>query len=196
MSIQQLTLIIVLAPLFGAVIAGFFRNQIGRVGAHSVTIAGLLISFVLSIQVAYAILFGGQEILNHDLYTWANGGSFFSYSFNIGFLIDPLTVVMLMVVTFVSLLVHIYSVGYMADDPGYQRFFSYISLFTFMMLMLVTANNFLQLFFGWEGVGLVSYLLIGFWYDRESANQGSLKAFLVNRVGDFGFILGLSLIHI
>lgn len=194
MSILQLCLIIVLAPLFGSVVAGFFRNQIGRSGAHSVTIACLFISFVLSLYVATAVISGSQEIINTNLYTWASGGMFFPFNFNIGFLIDPLTSLMLVIVTFVSLLVHIYSIGYMADDDGYQRFFSYISLFTFMMLALVTANNFLQLFFGWEGVGLVSYLLIGFWYNRESANAGSLKAFIVNRVGDFGFILGLGLV--
>lgn len=194
MSIQQLCLIIVLAPLFGSVVAGFFRNQIGRVGAHSVTIAGVALSFLLSLYVAVAILSGAHESVNVNLYTWASGGMFFPYEFHIGFLIDPLSVVMLVIVTFVSLLVHIYSIGYMADDDGYQRFFSYISLFTFMMLMLVSANNFLQLFFGWEGVGLVSYLLIGFWYSKESAIEGSLKAFLVNRVGDFGFVLGIGLV--
>jgi len=185
---------IVLAPLCGAAISGFFRNQIGRVGAHCVTILGVGISFCLSLMVAYAILSGQSAPLDMNLYTWASGGELFPYTFHVGFLIDPLTVVMLVVVSFVSLLVHLYSIGYMADDPGYQRFFSYISLFTFMMLMLVTANNFLQLFFGWEGVGLVSYLLIGFWYTKESAIQGSLKAFLVNRVGDFGFILGIGLV--
>lgn len=194
MSIQDLSLLIILAPLAGAIIAGLFRHQIGRVGAHSVTILGVGISFICSIYVAYAILSGQQEILNSNIYTWANGGMYFPFSFNVGLLIDPLSVVMLLVVTFVSLLVHIYSIGYMSDDDGYQRFFSYISLFTFMMLMLVTSNNFLQLFFGWEGVGLVSYLLIGFWYDKESALQGSLKAFLVNRVGDFGFILGIGFV--
>lgn len=194
MSIQQLCLIIVLAPLIGSVIAGFFRNQIGRIGAHTVTIAGVGISLILSIYVSAVILSGASQPVNVNLYTWANGGDLFPYAFNIGFLIDPLTAIMIVVVNFVSFLVHIYSIGYMADDDGYQRFFSYISLFTFMMLMLVTANNFLQLFFGWEGVGLVSYLLIGFWYQRESAIQGSLKAFLVNRVGDFGFILGIGLV--
>ncbi len=194
MSILQLCLIIVLAPLAGAVIAGFFRNQIGRVGAHSVTIFGVALSLVLSIYVAYEILSGSTPILNAVVYNWANGGLLLPYSFDIGFLIDPLTVVMLVTVNFVSLLVHIYSIGYMADDDGYQRFFSYISLFTFMMLMLVTSNNFLQLFFGWEGVGLVSYLLIGFWFKKESALEGSLKAFLVNRVGDFGFVLGIALV--
>lgn len=194
MSILQYCLIIVLAPLVGSVIAGFFRNQIGRAGAHCVTIAGVGLAFTLSVYVAFAVLYGHAPVLNTNLYTWASGGTLFPYAFHLGFLIDPLTVVMMVTVTFVSLLVHIYSIGYMADDDGYQRFFSYISLFTFMMLSLVTANNFLQLFFGWEGVGLVSYLLIGFWYHRESANQGSMKAFLVNRVGDFGFLLGIGLV--
>lgn len=194
MNIIQLCLIIVLAPLIGSLVAGLFRNQIGRVGAHTVTIAGVGLSFILSVIVATQILSGAAEIQNVNLYTWASGGALFPYAFHIGFLIDPLTSVMLVVVTFVSLLVHIYSIGYMADDDGYQRFFSYISLFTFMMLMLVTGNNFLQLFFGWEGVGLVSYLLIGFWYQKESAIEGSLKAFLVNRVGDFGFVLGIGMI--
>ena len=143
---------------------------------------------------ASGILSGSIPTTNNLLYHWATGGALLPYDFTLGFLIDPLTVVMLVVVTFVSLLVHIYSIGYMVDDDGYQRFFSYISLFTFMMLMLVTSNNFLQLFFGWEGVGLVSYLLIGFWYQKESAIEGSLKAFLVNRVGDFGFILGMGLV--
>lgn len=194
MSILHYCLIIVLCPLFGACLAGFFRKQVGRVGAHSITIAGVSIAFLLSLYVAWMILSGKTPILEHNLYTWANGGEFFPYVFHIGFLIDPLTVVMMVTVTFVSLLVHLYSIGYMADDDGYQRFFSYISLFTFMMLMLVTANNFLQLFFGWEGVGLVSYLLIGFWFHKDSANVGSMKAFLVNRVGDFGFILGIALV--
>lgn len=194
MSILLCCLIIVLAPLVGAIVAGLFRNTIGRAGAHSVTIAGVGLSFFLSLYVAYGILTGSAVVLDANLYTWASGGELFPFAFHLGFLIDPLTVVMMVVVTFVSLLVHVYSIGYMADDDGYQRFFSYISLFTFMMLTLVTANNFLQLFFGWEGVGLVSYLLIGFWYQKESALQGSLKAFLVNRVGDFGFILGLGLI--
>ncbi|KTD76254.1 NADH-quinone oxidoreductase subunit L [Legionella waltersii] len=194
MSIQQLCLVIVLAPLFGSAIAGFFRNQIGRAGAHSVTILGVSISFLFSLYVSYGVFSGVIPNTIAPLYQWASGGTSFPYEFNIGFLIDPLTVVMLVIVNFVSLLVHIYSIGYMADDDGYQRFFSYISLFTFMMLMLVSSNNFLQLFFGWEGVGLVSYLLIGFWYQKESAIEGSLKAFLVNRVGDFGFILGIGLV--
>ncbi len=191
MFIQKLCLILVLAPLIGSILSGIFRNQIGPIGAHCLTILGVSISFFVSIFVAYLVL-GEGHIVNQNLYTWASGAALFPYVFKLGFLIDPLTAVMLVTVTFVSLLVHIYSIGYMAGDKGYQRFFSYISLFTFMMLMLVSANNFLQLFFGWEGVGLVSYLLIGFWYDRESANEGSLKAFLVNRVGDFGFVLGIA----
>ena len=186
-------LIIVLAPLVGSVIALVFRKAIGKVGAHTVTIAGVGLSFVLSLYVA-SLIFTGSAVLDSNIYTWATGGNLFFYAFHIGFLIDPLTVTMMVTVTFVSFLVHIYSIGYMAEDDGYQRFFSYISLFTFMMLMLVTSNNFLQLFFGWEGVGLVSYLLIGFWYKKESALAGSMKAFLVNRVGDFGFILGIGLI--
>ncbi|KTC76862.1 NADH-quinone oxidoreductase subunit L [Legionella brunensis] len=194
MSIQQLCLVIVLAPLFGSVVAGFFRNQIGRVGAHTVTIAGVGLALVLSTYVAIEIFSGASESVNVNLFTWANGGELFPYAFHIGFLIDPLSVLMLVIVNFVSFLVHIYSIGYMDDDDGYQRFFSYISLFTFMMLMLVSANNFLQLFFGWEGVGLVSYLLISFWYHKESAIEGGLKAFIVNRVGDFGFILGIAMI--
>ena len=194
MSMLTCCLLIVLLPLIGSLVAGFFRHQIGRAGAHSITILGIGGAFVLSFYAAFRIIFMHDAALNVNLYTWVSGGDVFPYAFHIGFLIDSLTVVMLVTVTFISLLVHIYSIGYMADDDGYQRFFSYISLFTFMMLMLVTANNFLQLFFGWEGVGLVSYLLIGFWYEKESANQGSLKAFLVNRVGDFGFILGIGLV--
>lgn len=193
MSILQSCFIIVFLPLLASLLAGFGRKPLGRAGAHTVTIAGVLIAFVLSLYVADAVFFKGQN-LNTNLYTWGDGGALFHYVFQIGFLIDPLTALMMVVVTFVSLLVHIYSIGYMADDDGYQRFFSYISLFTFMMLMLVTSNNFLQLFFGWEGVGLVSYLLIGFWYQKESAIVGSLKAFIVNRVGDFGFILGIGLL--
>lgn len=194
MSMLTCCLFIVFAPLLSSCLAGFFRNQIGRAGAHSITIAGVGLSLVLSLYVAWHMIVLHDSVLNLNLYTWASGGTFFPYAFHIGFLIDSLTAVMLVTVTFVSFLVHVYSMGYMADDDGYQRFFSYISLFTFMMLMLVTANNFLQLFFGWEGVGLVSYLLIGFWYEKESAIQGSLKAFLVNRVGDFGFILGIGLV--
>lgn len=194
MGILQLSLIIVLTPLAGSILSGFFRQQLGRNGAHTITILGVGISLALSVYVACGILSGAIAPVNAMLYTWADGGTLFPFAFHIGFLIDPLSSIMMVIVTFVSFLVHIYSIGYMADDEGYQRFFSYISLFTFMMLMLVTANNFLQLFFGWEGVGLVSYLLIGFWYTRESALQGSFKAFMVNRVGDFGFILGIGLV--
>ncbi len=194
MTILQCCLFIVFSPLVGACLAGFFRKALGKIGAQTVTVAGVGLSLVLSLYVATLVLGGSHVILDQNLYTWASGGLYSPYIFHIGFLIDPLTVIMLVVVTFVSFLVHIYSIGYMADDDGYQRFFAYISLFTFMMLMLVTANNFLQLFFGWEGVGLVSYLLIGFWYQKESAIQGNLKAFLVNRVGDFGLILGLGLV--
>src|SRR4029079_14911681 len=131
------------------------------------------------------------HVFNGNLYTWLQSGDL---SMSIGFLIDPLTVTMMLVVSFVSLMVHVYTIGYMADDPGYTRFFSYISLFTFSMLMLVMSNNFLQLFFGWEAVGLVSYLLIGFWYTRPTAIYANLKAFLANRVGDFGFVLGIRLV--
>lgn len=194
-------LTIVLAPLVGAIIAGFFGARIGRAGAHWVTILGVGLSALLSLYVVKLFVFDGQEVFNGAVYTWmATDG----ISFQIGFLVDKLTALMIAVVTFVSLMVHIYTIGYMADDEhnwpkeslagknSYQRFFSYISLFTFSMLMLVMSNNFLQLFFGWEAVGLVSYLLIGFWSVRESAIFANLKAFLVNRVGDFGFILGIA----
>lgn len=193
MNLLQISWLCVLAPLAGSMLAGFGGRAIGKSGAHTVTIFGLLVSFASAVWIASAVLLG-DATLNVNAYTWASAPNPIGYAFHIGLLIDPLTAVMMLVVTFISLLVHIYSIGYMAEDAGYQRFFSYISLFTFMMLMLVTANGFLQLFFGWEGVGLVSYLLIGFWYEREPALQGSLKAFLVNRVGDFGFILGLGLL--
>jgi NADH-quinone oxidoreductase subunit L len=182
-------LIIPFAPLLAAIVAGLFARQIGRVGAHSVTIFAVLLSFLCSCVVFYDVLQGNT--FNGPLYTWLTSGG---VRFEIGFMIDRLTALMMVVVTFVSLMVHVYTIGYMAEDPGYQRFFSYISLFTFSMLMLVMANNFLQLFFGWEAVGLVSYLLIGFWYTRESAVYANLKAFIVNRVGDFGFILGIALV--
>ena len=184
-------LIIVLAPLLAAIIAGLFGKQIGRAGAHSVTIGGVGISTVLSFIVLYNMYWGGAEAENISVYTWAVTDGL---RMEVGFLVDRLTALMMAVVTFVSLMVHIYTIGYMHDDPGYQRFFSYISLFTFSMLMLVMSNNFLQLFFGWEAVGLVSYLLIGFWFKRETAIFANLKAFLVNRVGDFGFILGIAAI--
>jgi NADH-quinone oxidoreductase subunit L len=179
-----------LAPLVGAVVAGLFGKQIGRAGAHTVTIAGVLASFLISSWVLYAVVAEGARF-NGTIYEWMRVGPL---KMEIGFLIDGLTAMMMTVVSFVSLMVHVYTIGYMADDPGYQRFFSYISLFTFSMLMLVMSNNFLQLFFGWEAVGLVSYLLIGFWYTRPTAIFASLKAFIVNRVGDFGFILGIGLI--
>ncbi len=175
--------------LIAAIIAGLFGRQIGRRGAHTVTIGAVAMALVLSVVVYLDVGQGGGG--NFTLYTWAISGGM---HFEIGFLIDRLSAMMMVVVTFVSLMVHIYTIGYMHDDPGYQRFFCYISLFTFAMLMLVMSNNFLQLFFGWEAVGVVSYLLIGFWYDRDTAIFANLKAFLVNRVGDFGFLLGIAAI--
>ncbi len=189
MDMKTLYLIVPLAPLFGAIAAGLFGRLIGRTGAHVVTIAGVAVSFVASVLVFQDVLAG--HTYNGTVYTWMTLGDL---RFEVGFLIDALTAMMMLVVTFVSLMVHVYTIGYMHDDPGYQRFFSYISLFTFSMLMLVMSNNFLQLFFGWEAVGLVSYLLIGFWYTKETAIYANLKAFLVNRVGDFGFILGIGLV--
>ncbi len=186
---QTLLLAIVLAPLAGALVAGLFRNQVGRVGAATAAIAGVAVSCALSFVVFYQLAWGGAATFDQNLYTWFEVGP---VSAHIGFLVDRLTAMMMVVVTFVSLMVHIYTIGYMADDDGFQRFFSYIALFTFSMLMLVMSNNFLQLFFGWEAVGLVSYLLIGFWFKRPSAVFANLKAFLVNRVGDFGFILGIA----
>jgi NADH-quinone oxidoreductase subunit L len=186
---QLLYLVIPVAPLVGAVVAGLFGWAIGRRGAHWVTIAGMVVSTLAAAVVFRDVLDG--NVYDGPVYTWLVSGNF---RFEIGILIDRLSATMMLVVAFVSLMVHIYTIGYMADDPGYQRFFSYISLFTFFMLMLVSANNFLQLFFGWEGVGLMSYLLIGFWYERPSATYAQLKAFLVNRVGDFGFLLGIALV--
>jgi len=186
MNRELLYLLIPLSCLVAALLAGFLGSRIGRVNAHRSAIGGVGLAFVLSCLVAWDVFSGNH--FNGSVYTWAVSGA---TRFEIGFLIDPLSAVMMVVVTFVSLMVHIYTIGYMADDPGYTRFFSYIALFTFAMLMLVMSNNFLQLFFGWEGVGLVSYLLIGFWYERESAIRANLKAFLVNRVGDFGFLLGI-----
>jgi NADH-quinone oxidoreductase subunit L len=186
---KTLLLTIVLAPLFGAIVAGLFRNVIGRVGAATVTIAGVALSCALSFYVLYQLVWGGAAVFNQNLYTWFQVGEFGAH---VGFMVDRLTAMMMVVVTFVSLMVHVYTIGYMADDDGFQRFFSYIALFTFSMLMLVMSNNFLQLFFGWEAVGLVSYLLIGFWFKRPSAIFANMKAFLVNRVGDFGFLLGIA----
>ena len=182
-------LAIVLAPLGAAIVAGLFGRQIGRAASHWITILAVGLSCALSAVVLKEMFWGGAVTENISVYTWAVTDGL---RMEIGFLVDRLTALMMVVVTFVSLMVHVYTVGYMHDDPGYQRFFSYISLFTFSMLMLVMSNNFLQLFFGWEAVGLVSYLLIGFWFKRESAIQANLKAFLVNRVGDFGFILGIA----
>jgi NADH-quinone oxidoreductase subunit L len=183
-----LYLIVPLAPLAAAIIVGLFGPKLGRSISHSLCIAGVAVSTIASYFVWRDI---GGHTFNGDVYVWLQSGGL---KLAIGFLIDPLTATMMLVVSFVSLMVHVYTIGYMADDPGYTRFFAYISLFTFSMLMLVMSNNFLQLFFGWEAVGLVSYLLIGFWYTRESAIYANLKAFLANRVGDFGFVLGIGLV--
>ena len=200
---ENIYLSIVLAPLFGAIIAGLFK--VNRKVAHTVTITGVGVSFILSLLVFKDMVLDGATAFNGSVYTWFNSGNI---HFEIGFLIDSLSAMMMVVVTFVSLMVHVYTIGYMADDKhiwpenskasanSYQRFFSYISLFTFSMLVLVMSNNFLQLFFGWEAVGLVSYLLIGFWFHRETAVYANLKAFLVNRVGDFGFLLGIAAVFL
>ena len=190
MDMKSLYLLIALAPLAGSAIAGLFGWAIGRRAAHVATIAGVLTSCIGSVAVLNGLLNGGTAF-NGDVYTWLTVGG---HTYSVGFLIDNLTAMMMVVVTSVSLMVHIYTIGYMAEDPGYQRFFSYISLFTFSMLMLVMSNNFVQLFFGWEAVGLVSYLLIGFWFKRPTAIFANLKAFLVNRVGDFGFALGIGMV--
>ena len=184
-----------LAPLAGALLAGVFGttfggNRIGRRLSHTLTILGVLISFVVSAMTLKSVAVDGAYF-NETLYTWMVVGGL---KMEVGFLVDSLTAMMMVVVTFVSLMVHIYTIGYMEEDEGYNRFFAYISLFTFSMLMLVMSNNLLQLFFGWEAVGLVSYLLIGFWFNKPSAIFANMKAFLVNRVGDFGFILGIGLI--
>jgi NADH-quinone oxidoreductase subunit L len=189
MEMQKLYLLVPLAPLIGAMIAGLFCRVIPRWVAHTATIAGVAIAFIASVMILKDVQAG--HTFNGPVYTWLTSGD---YKFEVGFLIDSLTTTMMIVVTFVSLMVHIYTIGYMQEDPGYNRFFSYISLFTFSMLMLVMSNNFMQLFFGWEAVGLVSYLLIGFWYTRPTAIFANMKAFLVNRVGDFGFILGIGLV--
>lgn len=186
---QTLYLLVPLAPLIGAITAGLFGRFIGRTWSHRITISLVFVSLVASTVIFFDVLNGNT--FNGSVYTWLVTGD---TRFEIGFLIDQLSATMMVVVSLVSLMVHIYTIGYMHDDPGYQRFFSYISLFTFSMMMLVMSNNFLQLFFGWEAVGLVSYLLIGFWYTRPTAIYANLKAFLVNRVGDFGFLLGIALI--
>jgi NADH-quinone oxidoreductase subunit L len=189
---QDIYLTIALAPLLAALVAGLFGRSIGKAGAHSVTILGVGLSCGLSLYVLYRFVFEDMAPFDAPVYTWLVSDGL---KMEVGFLIDRLTAMMMAVVTFVSLMVHIYSIGYMAEDDGYQRFFSYISLFTFSMLMLVMANNFMQLFFGWEGVGLMSYLLIGFWYTKQSAIFANLKAFLVNRVGDFGFVVAIAAVY-
>ena len=189
MTMQQIYLAIPILPLLAAAVVGLFGKFLPRAAAHVLTILGVALSFALSVYVLNQAMHSAPY--NETVYSWLKTGNF---SFEIGFLIDNLSAMMMVVVTFVSLMVHIYTVGYMAEDPGYARFFSYISLFTFAMLMLVMSNNFMQLFFGWEAVGLVSYLLIGFWYTRPTAIYANLKAFLVNRVGDFGFLLGIGLV--
>ena len=188
-------LAVALAPLVGAIVAGVFGtafggNRIGRRVSHSLTIAGVALSFVLSASVLWDVVMHGARF-NETIYHWMQVGGL---KMEVGFMVDGLTAMMMCVVTFVSLMVHLYTIGYMHDDAGYNRFFAYISLFTFSMLMLVMSNNLLQLFFGWEAVGLVSYLLIGFWFNKPTAIFANMKAFLVNRVGDFGFILGIGLI--
>ena len=193
-SVPSLYLVIAFAPLLGAILAGLFGtgflgNFVSRRGSHLITIALMVVSTVGSFMVLSDVLGGAR--FDGTLYTWSLLGQ---SKLEIGFLIDPLTALMMVVVTFVSLMVHIYTIGYMAEDPGYQRFFAYISLFTFSMRMLVMSNNMVQLFFGWEAVGLVSYLLIGFWYTRPTAIFANMKAFVMNRVGDFGFILGIGLL--
>lgn len=190
-TIYSVVLVVLLAPLFGALVAGLLGKKIGCKASHYVTISGVFIALIGALFLFKWMVMDGLPAYQTVLYTWGTSGHF---GFDVGVLVDRLTVAMLVTVTFVSLLVHIYSIGYMHDDSGYQRFFCYMSLFTFSMLALVLADNFLLMFFGWEGVGLVSYLLIGFWFEKESAVQGSLKAFLVNRVGDFGFLLGLGAI--
>jgi len=186
---EALYLTVPLAPLIASIIVGLWGPRLGRTVSHSLCILGVAISTVVSYFVLRDVSAG--HLFNGDIYVWLQSGSL---KLAIGFLIDPLTATMMLVVSFVSLMVHVYTIGYMADDPGYTRFFSYISLFTFSMLMLVMSNNFLQLFFGWEAVGLVSYLLIGFWYTRPTALYANLQAFIANRVGDFGFILGIGLV--
>ncbi len=189
MTMQQIYLAIPLLPLLAAIVVGLFGKHLPRAAAHIVTILGVGAAFVLSVIVLNDAMSG--RVFNDAVYTWLKSGN---VTLEVGFLIDRLSAMMMVVVTFVSLMVHIYTIGYMHEDKGYARFFSYISLFTFAMLMLVMSNNFMQLFFGWEAVGLVSYLLIGFWYTRPTAIYANLKAFLVNRVGDFGFLLGIGLV--
>ncbi len=189
MGVELKLIIITFLPLLAAVIVGLLGHSIGRAGAHRLTIFGVGVSCFFSLQLFWGFIEGTLTSQNIVLYQW---GALGDLSLEIGFLIDSLSAVMISIVTFVSLMVHIYTIGYMKDDPGYQRFFCYLSLFTFAMLMLVLSNNFLQLFFGWEAVGLVSYLLIGFWFKKDSAVFANLKAFLINRVGDLGFLIGIA----
>ena len=189
MTMESLYLVVPMVPLLASILVGLWGTKMPRAASHWITILAVAISFAASVVIFRDVLAGHDY--NGDLYVWANTGG---VKMAVGFLIDPLTALMLIVVTFVSLMVHIYTIGYMADDDGYSRFFSYICLFTFSMLMLVMSNNFLQLFFGWEAVGLVSYLLIGFWFKRPTAIYANLKAVIANRVGDFGFILGIGLV--
>lgn len=189
MELTSIALITTLLPLAGSLIAGLLGKKLGHVLTHRIVITLVGISFLLSCYLFKVIVLDAHPALDHVFYTWATAGLM---HFEVAFLLDRLSATMIMVVLFVSLAVHVYTVGYMEEDPGYTRFFCYVSLFTFMMLVLVLSDNFLLLFFGWEGVGLVSYLLIGFWFKREPANFGSLKAFIANRIGDFGFILGIA----
>src|SRR3989338_5061332 len=191
LEMKTVYLLIPLSCLAGSLIAGLLGWKIGRAASHTAAILGVAGAFVLSAFVVLPDVLAGHTY-DGAVYTWGVSGG---VPLEIGFLIDPLSALMMTVVKFVSLMVHIYTVGYMRDDPGYQRFFSYIALFTFSMLMLVMSNNFLQLFFGWEAVGLMSYLLIGFWFTRPTATHAQLKAFLVNRVCDFGFLLGIAAIY-
>ena len=190
-ELRYLSILIVMAPLIGATVVGVLGNKVNKTIAHCLTCSLITVSFLASSYILYGFIYGQYKTWDSTIYVWATSGDL---KITVGFLLDKLSVLMMTVVTFVSLMVHIYSIGYMQDDPGYQRFFSYISLFTFAMLMLVMANNVMQLFFGWEAVGLASYLLIGFWYKRPSAIFASLKAFIINRIGDFGFILGIAAI--
>jgi len=190
-ELRALALLVVCAPLIGAVVTGLFCRYLSRTICHWLTCTLVGVSFVASCYMLNGFIIGKFTVWNEIIYVWANTGNL---TLSVGFLLDKLSVLMITVVNFISLMVHIYTIGYMRDDPGYQRFFSYISLFTFGMLMLVMANNFMQLFFGWEAVGVMSYLLIGFWYKKPSAIFANLKAFIINRVGDFGFLLGIAAI--
>ena len=187
----KLSLIALITPLIGGLLAGFIGSRISKSFTHCITTLGIFISFGISCWILIDVFLNPSLLINQNIYEWM---SIAGFNFKAGILVDHLTVSMMAVVTFISLMVHIYSIGYMHDDPGYHRFFCYISLFTFSMLLLVMSNNLLQLFFGWEGVGLMSYLLIGFWYKKESAIQANFKAFIVNRVGDMGLILGIAVI--